>query len=164
MARVLIVPCGCRGQALARDLVAAGHTVRGTTRQEAHADAIRDAGAEPFIGDPDRIATLMGALTGVTIVCWLAGTAIGDAEKVAALHDGRLRMLAEKIVDTPVRGLVYEAAGPLDAELYARGRAIAEQAHETWAIPVEVLTVDPSDHDAWLGEAVAAVHRLLERR
>ena len=32
VARVLIVPCGCRGQALARELRAAGHAVRGTTR------------------------------------------------------------------------------------------------------------------------------------
>ena len=32
MARVLIVGCGGRGQALARELAAAGHAVRGTTR------------------------------------------------------------------------------------------------------------------------------------
>ena len=32
MARVLIVPCGCRGRALAAELAAAGHAVRGTTR------------------------------------------------------------------------------------------------------------------------------------
>ena len=35
MARVLIVPCGCRGQALARDLVAAGHAVRGVVYEPA---------------------------------------------------------------------------------------------------------------------------------
>ena len=107
MARVLIVGCGCRGQALARELVAAGHAVRGTTRDPAKADAIRAAGAEPYVGDPDRIATLMEALTGVTILCWLMGSATGDPERVFALHDGRLRMLWEKLVDTPVRGVVY---------------------------------------------------------
>src|ERR671917_940238 len=101
MARVLIVGCGCRGQALARELVAPGHAVRGTTRDPAHAAAIAAAGAEPYVGDPDRIATLMDALTGVTIVCWLMGTAGGAPE----LHDGRLRMLYEKLVDTPVRGV-----------------------------------------------------------
>ncbi len=37
MARVLIVPCGCRGRALAADLVSAGHAVRGTTRSQANA-------------------------------------------------------------------------------------------------------------------------------
>ena len=68
VARVLIVPCGCRGRALARELRAAGHAVRGTTRDAAHAAAIAEAGAEPYVGDPDRIATLMEALHGVTIV------------------------------------------------------------------------------------------------
>ena len=37
MARVLIVPCGRRGRALAAELVAAGHAVRGTTRVQANA-------------------------------------------------------------------------------------------------------------------------------
>ncbi len=130
----------------------------------ANTDAIRTAGAEPYVGDPDRIATLMGALEGVTVVCWLAGTAEGDPEKVAALHDGRLRMLLEKIVDTPVRGLVYEAAGPLAEDVYANGRATAERARATWALPVEILDADPGAHEQWLGAAVAAVDRLLAGR
>jgi len=149
VARVLIVGCGCRGQALARELVAAGHAVRGTTRDPARIEAIRAAGAEPYVGDPDRIATLMEAIAGTTIVCWLLGTA-GDAPE---LHGGRLRMLFEKIVDTPVRGVVYEPAG--------EGRAIAQSAHETWLIPLEVLEQDPGEHAAWLAEATAAVDRLL---
>src|SRR5918998_3323450 len=135
MARVLIVGCGCRGQALARDLRAAGHAVRGTTRDPGKAAAIQAAGAEPYIGDPDRIATLMDAIGGVTIVCWLMGTATGGAEQVAALHDGRLRMLWEKLVDTPVRGVVHEAAGPLPEDVLVRGRGVAEVASETWRIP-----------------------------
>ena len=105
MARVLIVPCGCRGRALAASLVEAGHAVRGTTRSQAGAEAIRAAGAEPYVGDPDRIGTLMDALSGVTIVCWLMGTI-----PVPELHEGRLRMLWEKLVDTPVRGVVYEGS------------------------------------------------------
>ena len=79
MARVLIVGCGCRGQALARDLRAAGHAVRGTTRDPGKAAAIAATGAEPYVGDPDRVATLMEALTGVTIVCWLMGTPVTGA-------------------------------------------------------------------------------------
>jgi uncharacterized protein YbjT (DUF2867 family) len=141
VARVLIVGCGCRGQALARELSAAGHVVRGTTRDPARTAAIAAAGAEPYIGDPDRIGTLMGALTGVTIVCWLLGTV-----PLPELHGGRLRMLFEKLVDTPVRGVVYEAA--LD-----EGRSIASDASERWRIPVEV--VEPA------GDARAAVDRLL---
>jgi nucleoside-diphosphate-sugar epimerase len=163
VARVLIVGCGCRGRALARDLVAAGHAVRGTTRDPAHTEAIAATGAEPYVGDPDRVATLMEALTGVTIVCWLMGTATGDPGKVAALHDGRLRMLWEKLVDTPVRGVVHEAAGPLPPAVLARGREVALAGHETWRIPLEVLQADPGDHDAWRPAAGAAVARLLGR-
>ena len=161
MARILIVGCGCRGRILAHDLRTAGHAVRGTTRDPANAAAIAAAGAEPYVGDPDRIATLMEALGGVTIVCWLMGTATGDPERVAALHDGRLRMLWEKLVDTPVRGVVHEAAGPLPPAVLARGRAVAEAAHETWRIPLALLDADPADHEAWRTAAGAAVARLL---
>jgi uncharacterized protein YbjT (DUF2867 family) len=141
VARVLIVGCGCRGRELAAALMADGHAVRGTTRDPASAAAIAAAGAEPYVGDPDRIGTLMGALAGVTIVCWLLGTV-----PAPALHDGRLRMLFEKLVDTPVRGVVYERGS--DA-----GEAIARDAAERWRIPVSLL--EPG------GDARAAVHRLL---
>ena len=156
MARVLIVPCGCRGRALAAELVAAGHAVRGTTRSQAGATAIRETGAEPYVGDPDRIGTLMDALAGVTIVCWLMGTI-----PVPELHEGRLRMLWEKLVDTPVRGVVHEAAGPLPPAVLARGGAVARTAHETWRIPLELLEADPADHEHWRHAATAAVDRLL---
>jgi uncharacterized protein YbjT (DUF2867 family) len=161
VARILIVGCGCRGQALARDLHAAGHAVRGTTRDPGRTAAIAATGAEPYVGDPDRIGTLMEALAGVTIVCWLMGTATGGAEQVAALHDGRLRMLWEKLVDTPVRGVVCEVAGPLPPAVLARGRAVAESARDTWRIPLELLDADPTDHDAWRAAAGGAVARLL---
>jgi uncharacterized protein YbjT (DUF2867 family) len=140
VARVLIVACGCRGQALAEDLVAAGHAVRGTTRDPAKTAAIAATGAEPYVGDPDRIGTLMDALAGVTIVCWLLGT-VPDPD----LHGGRLRMLFEKLVDTPVRGVVYEAALPA-------GEAIARDAAERWQMPVEIVET---------GGARAAIDRLL---
>jgi nucleoside-diphosphate-sugar epimerase len=140
VARVLIVGCGCRGQELARELVAAGHAVRGTTRSPSRADAIAAAGAEPYLGDPDRIGTLMDALRAVTILVWLFGD-VPDAD----LHGGRLRMLFEKLVDTPVRGVVYEAALP-------PGEAIARDAAERWQMPVEIVSV---------GGARAAVDRLL---
>jgi len=144
VARVLIVGCGCRGQGLARSLVAAGHTVRGTTRSPARADAIAAAGAEPYVGDPDRIGTLMEALVGVTVVCWLLGR-VGDPD----LHGGRLRMLFEKLVDTPVRGVVYERALP-------DGEAIARDAAERWQIPVEII--EPG------ADAAAAVERVMRAR
>ena len=139
MARVLIVGCGCRGRALARELAVAGHAVRGTTRDAANAPAIAAAEAEPYVGDPDRIGTLMDALAGVTVVCWLLGTV-----PAPALHGPRLRMLFEKLVDTPVRGVVYEGAA---------GASIALDAAERWRIPVEVLAPG--------GDARGAVDRLL---
>jgi uncharacterized protein YbjT (DUF2867 family) len=139
MARVLIVPCGCRGQALARELVAGGHIVRGTTRDPSRTAAIDAAGAEPYVGDPDRIGTLMDALAGVSVVCWLFGT-IADAD----LHGPRLRMLFEKLVDTPVRGVVYESG--------EGGASIARDAAARWRIPVEIVAV---------GGAGAAISRLL---
>jgi hypothetical protein len=141
VARVLIVPCGCRGRELAAELKAGGHAVRGTTRDPARVDAIAAAGAEPYVGDPDRIGTLMGALAGVTVVCWLLGR-VPEPE----LHGGRLRMLFEKLVDTPVRGVVYERALP-------EGEAIARDAAERWRIPVEVVGLGD--------DAKAAVDRLL---
>jgi uncharacterized protein YbjT (DUF2867 family) len=161
MARVLIVPCGGRGCALARELVAAGHAVRGTTRDPAHAEAIRAAGAEPVVADPDRVGTLMGSLAGVTVLCVLLGSASGDPEQVADLHDGRLRMLWEKLVDTPVRGVVYEAAGTVPAGVLAHGRAVAERARDTWHIPLAVLDTDPADRERWLADASRAVETLL---
>src|SRR3954451_1540798 len=114
-ARGLILGCGGRGPALPGGRARAGHAVRGTTRDPARSDAIAAAGAEPYVGDPDRIATLMDAITGVTVVAWLLGSASG--ERARELHAGRLRMLCEKLVDTPVRGLLYEAAGTLPAEV-----------------------------------------------
>jgi uncharacterized protein YbjT (DUF2867 family) len=157
VARILIIGCGCRGQSLARDLREDGHAVRGTTRDPARAAAIEAAGAEAYVGDPDRIGTLMEALAGVTIVCWLMGT----AEDAPELHDGRLRMLWEKLVDTPVRGVVYEAAGPLDPAVYAHGREVATAAHETWRIPLRVLEEDPGVHARWRSAARLAVSSLL---
>ena len=143
MARILIVGCGCRGQALTRELVAAGHTVRGTTRDPARTHDIHEAGAEPYVGDPDRIGTLMGALTGVTVLVWLMGSATGDADDVFALHDGRLRMLWEKLVDTPVRGVVYEGPSEDTARRFA----------DTFRVRLEVL----GDGD----DPAAAVTRVL---
>lgn len=161
MARVLLVGCGCRGQALARELRAAGHAVRGTTRDPRRMPDIEAAGAEPYVGDPDRVGTLMGALTGVSVLCWLMGTASGESESVFALHDTRLRMLWEKLVDTPVRGVVYEAAGSVDPAALVRGEAVARVAHETWRIPLAYLREDPVDRPAWLRGARAAVDGLL---
>lgn len=151
MARVLIVGCGGRGQALARELVAAGHAVRGTSRDPRRMLDIEAAGAEAYIGDPDRIATLMDALIGTTIVCWLMANA--DAPDV---HRGRLRMLCEKLVDTPVRGVVYEASGHA-----APGVEVVRDAESRWNIPLSVVETPPERCPEWTQAMVEAVEGLL---
>jgi uncharacterized protein YbjT (DUF2867 family) len=163
VARVLIVGCGCRGQALARELAAAGHVVRGTTRSEAGCAAIAAAGAEPYVGDPDRVGTLSAALDAVTVACWLLGSAHGEPDAVAALHGPRLRAFCERLVDTTVRGFVYEVAGTAAPAALRAGEAIVREASETWEIPLRIVDAHPSDHPAWLTSARAATTSLLER-
>ena len=133
--------------------------MRGTTRSAARADAIAAAGAEPYVGDPDRVGTLMEAISGVTVVVWLLGSAVG--ERADELHAGRLRMLCEKLVDTHVRGLVYEGAGSLGDDVLAGGAEIVRRAAVTWSIPVEVVSVSPERCEAWTAAAVGAVEALL---
>jgi hypothetical protein len=70
-------------------------------------------------------------------------------------------MLWEKLVDTPVRGVVYEAAGPLPPAVLHRGRELARSAHETWRIPLSLLEADPRDQAAWRPQAGRAVTALL---
>ena len=156
MARVLIVGCGCRGRGLAARLVAAGHAVRGTTRDPARTAAIEAAGAEAVVADPDRLGTLLRPLAGVSVVCWLMGSAVAPQ-----LHGERLRTLMERLVDTPVRGFVYEGAGRAGGTLLGEGATIVREAAETWRIPVVVLDHDPGDAEGWLGSASGGVENLL---
>jgi threonine dehydrogenase-like Zn-dependent dehydrogenase len=159
LARVLIVGCGCRGQALAAALMADGHAVRGTSRSPDRLPAIEAVGAEAVVADPDRLGTLMVQLAGISVVCWLMGSAAGPA--ATAVHGPRLRTLLERLVDTPVRGVVYEAAGKADPALLDAGAAAVRTAAETWRMPAEVVEADPADHPAWLAAMRAAVARLL---
>jgi nucleoside-diphosphate-sugar epimerase len=155
------VGCGCRGRSLAQALAARGHAVRGTTRVRERAGAIEAAGAEAAVADPGRLGTLLPHIEGVAVVCWLMGTATGDPEPVAALHGARLRSLLELLVDTPVRGVVYEAGGSVGPELLQRGSAEARGAAETYRMPMELVESDPADRRAWLEAMSAAVGRVL---
>jgi hypothetical protein len=161
VARVLIVGCGCRGRELAAALVSEGHLVRGTTRREASLEAIEATGAEAVVADPDRLSTLLPQIEGVTAVCWLMGTAVPEGDAVAALHGPRLETMLEKLVDTPVRGLVYEAAGGVQRRWLEQGAAAVRAAAETYHMPVAVVESDPADRDAWLRCIRSAVARVV---
>jgi threonine dehydrogenase-like Zn-dependent dehydrogenase len=155
VARVLIVGCGCRGLALAAALP--DHAVRGTTRSPERLPELEASGVEGVVADPDRLATLLPALAGVTVVCWLMGGASGSPE----VHGARLQTLMEHLVDTPVRGFVYEAAGSAEATVLEQGAQIVRAASQTWRIPSEIVTADFQAHEEWLEATRAAVGRLL---
>jgi uncharacterized protein YbjT (DUF2867 family) len=152
---------GCRGLDLARDLAADGHAVRAVTRRPEARAAIEAAGAECWIADPDVVGTLRYALDNVTVLLWLLGTARGPAEKVAALHGSRLRMMLDKTADTTVRGVVYEVAGTVDPAALAAGVEEVRSARQTNEIPYALLEVDRSDGAAWVAAGRAAIDALL---
>jgi nucleoside-diphosphate-sugar epimerase len=160
VARALIVGCGCRGRELGRALAAAGWQVRGTSRDPGRLAPIEDDGIEAVLADPDRVGTVLEHVDGVALVFWLLGSARGDDEAVAALCGPRLERMLEEIVDTPVRGFVYEAAGTVPAAARDRGAGAVRAAAERWRIPVEIVAADPSEPERWRGEMLAAAARL----
>jgi hypothetical protein len=161
VARILIVGGGCRGRRLAATLADDRHAVRITTRTEDGRAAIEASGAECWIGTPDRLATLRAALEGVTILCWLLGSATGPEQQLRALHAARLEFFATQAIDTTVRGFIYEACGTMPAEVLRGGVEIVRSVTERNAIPLALLTADPSDEGAWQEQAAAAVDSLL---
>jgi hypothetical protein len=147
-------------------MVREGHAVRVTTRGEAGSEPIERAGAECWTGTPDRLATLRGALDGVTLACWLLARAAGEPEQLRALHGSRLELFVRQLIDTPVRGLIYDAgAGTVPEEVLAGGADIVRALAALNAIPVRVLS-GPADEEegGWLERARAAVEALLGGR
>jgi nucleoside-diphosphate-sugar epimerase len=178
VARILIVGGGCRGRRLASALMANGreHAVRITTRSQAGRAAIEGIGAECWVGTPDRLSTLRGALENVTVVCWLLGSAKGSPDELHALHSTRLEFFLGQAIDTTVRGFVYEASGTevapdrstdggaealVSRDAIAAGERIVRAVGERNAIPVAFLRADPTDSEAWLVAARATVGELL---
>lgn len=157
MARALIVGCGCRGRALGGALAAEGWQVRGTSRTPEGVAAIEAAGLEGALCDPDRVATVFDHLGDVTVLVWALASARGEPEAVAALHGARLERLLEHLVDTPVRGFVYEARGSVAPAQLESGREMVRAAAQRWRIPVALIERDPHPHEEWLEEARRAV-------
>jgi TrkA-N domain len=161
LARCLIIGCGCRGLLLARELASRGHAVRGTTRDTERVAELDRAGVEGVVADPDRIATLIPALEHVGTACILLGSAVGGSEALAALHGSRLEMLLLRMLDTTVRGVVYEATGTVDPAVLASGGERVRSFCERSLIPYVVLD---RDRGRWPEDAADAVDRLLLRR
>jgi hypothetical protein len=141
-------------------LAEAGWTVRGTTRDIARRAEIEAAGIEAAAADPARPGTIFELVGDVTVIHWLLGDARAEGEALETLHGVSLEALLEKLVDTPVRGFVYEAAGRVPAEHLQRGAELVRSAAETWRIPVEIVSPDPADHPQWLEAMAAATARL----
>jgi hypothetical protein len=143
-------------------LLEQGHAVRITTRTEAGRAAIEAVGAECWIGTPERLATLRGALDAVAICCWLLGTAVGPEEELRGLHGARLEFFLTQVIDSTVRGFVYEASGtsvPADALAAGRGRVLA--LGELNAIPTAFVTARPEPVSSWVAQAREAIETLL---
>ena len=115
-----------------------------------------------MIGDPDVVATLARSLEHVSVACVLLGSAVGSREQLAALHGTRLDMLLTRMVDTTVRGIVYEASGSIDASVLKGGATRVRECCEDSRIPYALLSADPGDGDAWTVAAMAAVNRALD--
>jgi nucleoside-diphosphate-sugar epimerase len=134
VARALIVGCGCRGRELGERLLAEGWAVRGTSRRQEGLAAIEAAGIEPALADPERPGTILELVNDVAILVLLLGNASGREEELAAIHGPRLERLMEHLVETPVRGVLYEGT--------EGGGEVVRAAARTWRIPVR--TIPPS--------------------
>jgi nucleoside-diphosphate-sugar epimerase len=156
VARALLVGCGCRGRELGRRLRADGWEVRGTTRNPERTGEIERAGIAP-----DRVGTVLDHVGDVTVVAWLLGSAVGDAGAIAAIHGLRLERLLEELVDTPVRGFVYEASGGVAESRLQAGAKLALGAAQRWRIPVALIEHDPADWRGWVDAARTEMHALL---
>jgi len=134
--------------------------VRITTRSPETRAEIERVGAECWPGTPERLATLRGALDGVGIACWLLAGAQGPEQELHELHTRRLEFFLTQMIDTTVRGFVYEASGstPAAAAL-AEGEEIARRMCERNVIPLAVL--DDGDEEVWQRNALAAIEHLL---
>lgn len=110
MARVLIVDRQQRAEEFAAALESAGYAVRAV--------------------DPGLAGDVVDALDNVAVVAYLLGA---DADPAA--HDEMLATVLLKVVDTGVRGFVYERAAAGETSRHV------EHARETWHL--SVAEVDP---------------------
>jgi uncharacterized protein YbjT (DUF2867 family) len=108
--------------------------VRGTSRREEGLAAIEVAGIEPALADPDRPGTILELVNDVTVLVLLLGNAVGSDGALEAVHGPRLERLMEHLVETPVRGVLYEGT--------REGEAVVQAAAKTWRIPVALVAAE----------------------
>ena len=116
-----------------------------------------------MIADPYRLATVTPLLAGVSVVIWPLASATGTADQIAAVHSTRLESLLARLVDSGVRGLVYEATGSVRGDLLRAGAAQVRKSGEWFRMPVEVVEQDPQDHDAWVAAMRDAMAEILKQ-
>lgn len=121
---------------------------------------IEAASIEAVAADPDLTGTVLDQIEGVTLIFWLLGSPRGSEEQVAALHGPRLERLIEEIVDSPVRGLVYEHTGGVPPDVAGGAMEALRAAGERWRIPFEVVDADPAEIDRWCTGMLAAARAL----
>jgi hypothetical protein len=160
VARALLIGCGCNAREAGRILLDRGWSVRGSSRRPAGLEAIEAAGIEPVLADPDRVGTISELLGDITVLAWLLGSAAGSEAEVASLYEERLPSLLDALIDTPVRGLVYEAAGTVPAGLLEAGRGRVAETAGRCRIPVRTLEADRSDRD-WPASAADSIEAVL---
>jgi hypothetical protein len=161
LARALIVGCGCRGRMLGTRLLESGWAVRGTSRSEEGVARIEASGIEGAQADPGLPATVLDLVGDVTVLFWLLGSARGAAEELADLHGEKLEHLLRRLVDTPVRGFAYEAAGKVPDANRRRGAEAVTAAGTTWSMPTALIEADPGDYESWAAQAAEAAAKLV---
>jgi hypothetical protein len=135
MARVLIVDRAGRSAAAVSALEEAGF-------------ATRTVDADPLL--PGHV---LAELEGVAVVAWLRG--VGEVPHAQA-NGEQLETVLLKVVDTGVRGFVFERAAPGEVNPHV------EHARITWHIPIaEIDVADPEGGAAWAEALVAAVNESL---
>ncbi|MFY9263877.1 MAG: hypothetical protein WAO61_00390 [Solirubrobacterales bacterium] len=133
MARVLIVDRSGRAGAVTQALAA------------------RDFAVRTVDDDPLLPGHVVDALDAVTVVCWLMGAGAGRSLEA---NGEQLQTVLLKIVDTGVRGVVFERPGDAPNEH-------VEHARDTWHIPIAEVDADPAGGEDWLAAICSAVGETL---
>jgi hypothetical protein len=100
----------------------------------------------------------------VAVVVWALASATGPPELIAAVNGPRLERVLERLIDTPVRGFVYEASGSAPDDVLAAGADAVRAAGERWRIPVSAVDASPDHAERWAKEMAAAVRGVLAPR